>query len=361
MAVATHQNKGSMTPEKQILIRQGKNPDIYPMDHSRLEVYKRCPAQFDFQYNQRLPRTSGDAASLGSVAHDFFEIYINHGLSAAETYVSAMLPLTKTADLKKIQAAITQIKFKGKPYSTERRFHFYAEIAKKTIQFEARIDVLFIYPDQAEVIDGKSGRQVSSNIDNDPQGLFYALACLRSKELSFFNLDSVIFTQAQFQAGKLVTTHFSRADIEKYERYLHACVEEIIADNRFKPKPGTHCHWCPYVASVCPVGKSIAPEFLSLAGRNIKIRATDSEEAQALAEQAMYLDALLVRMKAALRGYMGSTGDQAIETASGQVIIDIVNNKYIRGGTTGILERHPEERNNLTESHYAKLVFKKKE
>jgi hypothetical protein len=307
-----------------------------------------------------MPRTTGDAAGLGIVAHDFLEIYVNQGLKAAKTFVSAMLPLTKHAELKKIQEAIASIEFKGKPYATERRFHFYADVAGKQVQFEAKIDILFVYPDQAEVIDGKTGKQLSSNVDNDPQGLFYALACLRSNELSLFDFKSVIFTQAQFQTGKLVTTEFGVERLEEYEKHLHSITETIINDTRFKPKPGPHCHWCPYVASACPVGQSIAPEFLSVGGSDIKIRATNLEEAQALAEQAMYLDALLGRMKAGLRGYLATRMDAPLETESGVVSIEVINNKNIKGGTSGILERHPEEAKNVTESHYPKLTFKRK-
>lgn len=346
--------------DEQIKIRQGLNPSIVPMDHSRLEVYKRCPAEFNFRYNKKLPRTSGDAASVGIVAHDFLEIYVNHGLKAAKAYVSAMLPLTKHAELKKIQDAIISIEFKGKPYSTERRYHFYAQIRGKTIQYEAKIDILFINGDEAEIIDGKTGKQLSSNVDNDPQGLFYALACRRNEELKVFDFQNIIFTQAQFQVGKLVSTQFSKDQLDRYNEYLHASTEEILADTKFKPRPGPHCHWCPYVASDCPVGKLIAPEFLNVAGRDIKIRATSAQEAEELAEQAMYLDALIGRMKSALRGYMASQNDAPIETESGIVAIDIVNNSYIKGGTSGILERHPEEKENVTESHYAKLSFKRK-
>lgn len=347
--------------DEQIAIRQGRHPTIYPMDHSRLEVYKRCPAEFDFRYNQHMPRTSGDAAGVGIVAHDFLEIYVNQGIAAAKAYVSAMLPMTKHGELEKIQNTIASIEFKGKPYSTERRFHFYADIAGRTVQFEAKIDILFVYADQAEVIDGKTGRQVSSNVDNDPQGLFYALACRRSDELKIFDFETIVFTQAQFQTGKLVTTKFTKDQLDRYEQYLHASVGEVIADTKFKPRPGPHCHWCPYVASVCPVGKSIAPEFLNVAGRDIKIRATDLEEARTLAEQAMYLDALVGRMKSALRGFMGSQSDAPIETEGGIVTIEVINNKNIKGGTSGILERHPEEIDNVTENHYPRLTFKRKE
>lgn len=349
-----------MDRDRQIKIRQGLDPEYFPIDHSRLQLYERCPAQYDFQYNKRLPRTSGEAAGVGIVAHDFLEVYVNHGLAAAKAYVSAMLPMTKHAELEKIQRTIAKIEFKGKPYATERRFHFYAEIAGKKVQFEAKIDILFVYNDQAEVIDGKTGRQLSNNVDDDPQGLFYSLACLRSSELEFFDFNTVIFTQAQFQTGHLATTEFTKQRIEEYEKYLHARVEKIINDTRFKPSPGPHCHWCPYVASACPVGQSIAPELLSIGGSNIKVRATNLEEAKLLAEQAMYLDALLGRLKAGLRGYLGSQNDAPLETDSGVVSIESISNKNIKGGISGVVERHPEEKENVTESWYPRLIFKRK-
>src|SRR3989442_10000401 len=98
-----------MIDEEYVRIRRGENPNIYPMVHSRLALYKRCPAWYKFQYLDRLPRTSGEAAELGSVAHDFLEIYATRGLEAAKLFISAMLPLTKHAELKKIQEAISQI------------------------------------------------------------------------------------------------------------------------------------------------------------------------------------------------------------------------------------------------------------
>lgn len=347
--------------EEYFRIRRGEHPDIYPMDSSRLETYKRCPALYKFQYLDRLPRVGGDAAGLGTVIHDFQEIYLTKGIDAARVYVSAMLPHSKHRDFLKISQTMSQITFKGKPYAVERRFHFYEQIAGKTVQFEAKIDILFLYPGEAEVIDGKTGRQVSDNVDNDPQGLFYALACLRSEELAPFGLSSVIFTQAQYQTGKLISTIFDKKELESFEKFLHASVKEVIEDTRFKPRPGPHCQWCPYLASHCPVGRSITPEFLNLGGKDIKIRATNLDEAKALAEQAMYLDALVRKMKGALKGFMYWNGDHPIETASGKVIVEIVTNKDLAGGINGVIERHPDEKDKVVETHYPRIAFKMKE
>lgn len=344
--------------EEYYKIRRGEHPNIFPMDHSRLETYNRCPLLYKLQYLDRLPRISGDAAGLGSVVHDFMEIYLNQGIDAARVFVSAILPLSKHKDFLRISQTMSEISFKGKPYATERRFHFYAPIGNKTVQFEAKIDALFIYTDKAEVVDGKTGRQLNSEVDNDPQGMFYALACLRTEELAPFEFSDIIFTQAQFQVGKLVSAEFSREDIESFERFLHANVKEVIEDTSFRPRPGPHCQWCPYIASHCPVGQSITPEFLNIGGQDIKIRATNLDEAQVLAEQAMYLDALVRRMKGALKGFMYWNGDFPIKTQSGQVIIETVTNRDFEGGVEGILERHPEEK--VIESHYPRVVFKAK-
>jgi hypothetical protein len=56
---------------------------------------------------------------------------------------------------------------------------------------------------------------------------------------------------------------------------------------------------------------------------------------------------------------MASTGDRDIVTDSGTVTIDVITSKKIAGGTQGILKRHPEEKENVSEYHFPKLKFER--
>lgn len=354
-----------MNEEEQIKIRRGEHPDFFAMDHSRLSLFYRCPAWYDFQYNKHLPRVSGDAAEVGSAAHNFMELFVTQGLEVARAYVALMLPLGKQVELQKIKNAIEKIEFKGKPYATERRFHFYWPVIREkdgkilNVQFEAKIDILYLHIEdfEAEVIDGKSGRNLSSNIDNDPQGAAYSLAVIRSNELEHFGITNIIFTQAQWVTGKLVSTQFSRKDIEVYERQLHATVNEIVNAERFRPRPGSYCQFCPYIFH-CPVGSRLIPTIWNLAGKDLPVRISSPEEAAQVGEQVVYLDAITKRYRDALKGYLFA--NQAdIEIDSGRWTLEVVASRSFEGGMTGVLKRHPEEADSIKESHYSKLKFER--
>jgi hypothetical protein len=276
-----------------------------------------------------------------------------------------MLTLGQQAELKKIKTAIEQIDFKGQPYATERRFHFYWPVLRErddkilNVQFEAKLDILYLHAEdfEAEIIDGKSGRYVSSNIDNDPQGAAYGLAVIRCQELEHFGVMNVVFTQAQWATGKLVSTQFSREDLEVFERQLQATVSEMVNAGGYRPRPGSYCQFCPYIFH-CPVGSQLIPSIWNLAGKDIPVRISTDEEAVEVAEQVLYLDAIVKRYRDALKSRIGQT-NQDIEVSNGKWTLEIVTNKNLEGGTKGILERHPEEKDRVKESHYAKLKFER--
>src|SRR5437899_663156 len=81
------------------------------------------------------------------------------------------------------------------------------------------IHLIFIGPDVSwiEIIDGKSSKDVLPNVDDDLQGLDYSVVVINHPEFEFFSDEDILFTQAQWAKGALVSTKFTNQRIREHQ------------------------------------------------------------------------------------------------------------------------------------------------
>lgn len=310
------------TQEQQLRIRKNEEPGFFPISYSRIKTYMDCKRKYKYENIDKLGRISGDKADLGSAAHVFQEVMFTDGIEAANAAARAMVPLSQAQEWINAKTIIESIVIKKDfLFSAEARMHweFPAEKTEKgldfqnvvpyTVQVEAKIDQLFVYPDlhTIEIIDGKSGRQVpnETELKSDPQGKLYGVVVLENlKELG---IKKVIFTQAQWKFGRLVTVEYSVEELEEFKQQIMAIGQEMLNEQEYAPDPDTHCQWCPFVLN-CDAAQRMLPKTVEIAGIELPPVITNDEEAERIGKGVLHLEAILKRYRAAVRAYTKETG-----------------------------------------------------
>lgn len=318
------------TEEQQLRIRKNEEPGFFPLSYSRIDSYKRCARRYKYENIDKLGRESGDYADLGSAAHVFQEVMFTDGIDAANDAARAMVPLSKSQEWMNAKAVIESIVIKKDHlFLAEGRMHWEFPAIKEmkdansqranelgisssevyTIQIEAKIDQLFVYPDTKtiEIIDGKSGTQVpnETELKQNVQGKTYAVVVLEN--LAGLDIETVIFTQAQWHYGKLVSAKFSIEELGEYKQQLMAIGQEMLNEQKYEPTTGNHCHWCPFVL-MCDAAQKKLPKMVKIAGVELPPVITNDEEAEQIGQGVIHLEEVLKRFKAAIRGYTEETG-----------------------------------------------------
>lgn len=359
-------------------VRSGFYPnEWFPISHSQIAVYDTCPKRYYFENVVRLEKESGEAAELGNDLHGIQLEIAELGIEGARNFVSAMVSLSKTREWKKLKEALDQIAIKREYLlSAEQRHHWTWPVRREyddrelKVQFEAKIDLVFLNPFEnwIEIIDGKSSDDVAANVDHDQQGLTYASILSTNLELApFFESAQIIFTQAQWAKGRLVSTTFSLDELREWLRFLKEKVKRIVNDIDYEPRTGVHCQWCPFIFK-CEAAQKKLPPVVRIAERDLPVNIASLDEAQQAAEGVAYLRAIVRRLESGLAGYLrfleqtGAAGGPAkLEIPGGTWRFESFDNRKPEGGIEGLLARHPEERAGLTGKFYSRLVLKKKE
>lgn len=290
----------------------------------------KCKRRYKYENIDKLGRISGDKADLGSAAHVFQEVMFTDGIEAANAAARAMVPLSQSEEWINAKKIIESIVIKKDfLYSAEARWHWEFPAIKDmpdantqranelgissseiyTIQVEAKIDQLFVYHEDhiMEIIDGKSGRQVpnETELKSDAQGKLYAVVVLENlKELGF---KKILFSQAQWKFGRLLTAEYNIEELEEFKQQIMAIGQQMLNEEKFEPSPDTHCHWCPFVLN-CDAAQRMLPKTVEIAGLELPPVITNDNEAERIGKGVLHLEAIAKRYRAAIKGYAKETG-----------------------------------------------------
>jgi hypothetical protein len=374
--------------EKQKRIRQGTEKGYYPISYSRIDRYEECPAWFKFEYIDKLGHIGSDKAELGTALHVFQELLFTDGIEKANEIATAMVPLSMSEDWENARKIIEQIAIKkDNLYAAEARFHYEfpvlkvgEEVETVTIQVEAKIDQLFVYADQgiAEVVDGKSGRNVEKDVEHDAQLKLYGLTVL--KNLEGLDVHTIVGTQAQWRLGRLPSASWSKEQLEEFGQTIERKAAVMVNDQEFVPKPGTHCMWCPFVLR-CDAGQKYLPKEVTIGGKTLPVIIDNPETAQRVGEGILHLEAMLARYKNSLRGFIKEfrspvrVGEKTFDwhrhytyklsDLEGFIRFGSENNldlsPYVSfNNTTGktLIKNHPEAKESLVSTQWEKFEFR---
>ncbi len=247
---------------------------------SSIAIYEQCPLRFKMETEWNLPRDIPAALHYGAAMHRILLTYYDAQRYGREIGEDQLLELFR-ADLAGagiadryqyelyLNQGVEQLKqffaaAKSSPapevLETERRFEMKVGDATLAGRID-RIDRIGSDPDAIAIIDYKTGKPLSQDdADDSLQLTLYALAARealgkRAERLIFHNLENNAAICSTRSDGELDAV---RLKIEK--------VADAIAQEKFEPKPGFHCNYCPY-RNLCPATERIIPEKLAAAGQ----------------------------------------------------------------------------------------------
>jgi hypothetical protein len=290
--------------------------DTYPLSYSRIARYQTCPRWYKFESVEDLGSTTGEAARLGTALHEFHQTAATDGIETAYRVMSAMVTFSKSRDFQYMRDVAAQLVTKKDAlYGVEVPVNWAFDILRRNesgdelirVEFQSYLDFLFVYPDGVvEIVDGKSGRQLSDDISDDPQGKSYGVGILKHPLLQGLNIWKVIFTQAQWRLGKLVSTSFTLADLQEHEAHIQAIAEEIVNDQKFAPSPGIHCSYCPFVFK-CDAANKMLPKTFEFNGSEFPVILNDDNERD-FVRGYLQLQAIYYRYSDIIRGRVKESG-----------------------------------------------------
>jgi DNA helicase-2/ATP-dependent DNA helicase PcrA len=243
---------------------------------SAIAIYEECPLKFKLEREWNLPRDVSASLQYGAAMHRILLTFYDAHRYGREISDAELLELFR-ADLASAGIAdryqydlylrqgieqLTQF-FQGarnaappEVIETERSF----ELQVGTATLVGRIDRVDLIdranPDSVAIVDYKTGKpQSQDDADESLQLSLYALAVRdalgkRADRLIFHNLENNTPICTTRTDGELTA---ARLRVQK--------AAEAIAQEKFAPKPGFHCNYCPY-RNLCPATEKIVPEKL---------------------------------------------------------------------------------------------------
>ena len=265
-----------------------------PYSPSKLALYELCPARWRMKYVEKLPDPSGPAAQLGKAVHDAVAYLLKGDEEAALSAIAGAPDYEEAKKLfNNIKWLMSDLRRETDLIATEVRFAMDAEFnivdfRSSEAVFRGIIDLLTYNGEEVWIIDWKTGRA-----DPDPKQLvLYAFALSQlGVPQKFGPITKVRF--GLIRSREWLDFPLNEAeDFGIVEAWLKRKIREIETDNEFKPRPGPHCAYCPYI-NRCVTAKELH-------------EITDPIEALRRAEM---LSELAKRYKAFAREYVKNTGE----------------------------------------------------
>jgi hypothetical protein len=202
-----------------------------PWGFSKLDTYRKCKAQFMFQYIKKLPSPGNAAMERGQVMHNDIEAYL-------QGWASELPP--PLCDWKDRFDELKSKKFTAEQaIGLDKHWLPLKDWFHKDTWLRAKMDAKFIEEDLLTVIDFKSGKY---RVPSRDQIELYAIvghalhpeAKRARAEFWFLDADDV-FSQ-DYHAEELLDLR------KKYEQ----AAEAIYATQVWSESPSRDCKWCPY-------------------------------------------------------------------------------------------------------------------
>jgi len=241
---------------------------IIKLSASAVKTYTQCPRKYYFTYIKKAPKQKHDYFDLGNVCHKTLEIfheeYMNNGLSkhktlnelmgfsfkkARQEYKKVSIPII--SDAKKLLINyLSSVKKSGMPIvkGVEASFDFNIDSNIRIRGFVDRVDIMD--DGRFNIIDYKTTKSVQYL--DDFQLLVYGLWLKRE----FTHVDSFKGTYVLLRHNSARKEFdFNYNDVEKVERLLIKCAEQIDNEIRWTPVPTRLCNWCDF-KGICPAQQS---------------------------------------------------------------------------------------------------------
>lgn len=211
---------------------------------SRLQTYNECPLKARYKFIDKLPEPSSPALERGTALHLLAEYYLRGIRKTVPTELKAISEPLK--NLRKCKAlAEAEFAF-DKDWNPVTWFD-----KKAWCRVKADSTIPPVIDDEATVFidDFKSGGRLDAqgNIefkqDYPLQLELYGIAGLITYPAADQARSSLIF----IDHGKTVETEpVHRKDLPALKKAWEKRIKKMLADQQFKPTPGSACRWCTF-------------------------------------------------------------------------------------------------------------------
>lgn len=233
---------------------------INHLSFSQITAFEHCPAQYHYQYRQKIPATPNGAQSFGTAIHrtlsqfyqqvknsnpslkDLFSCYQKNWLSFG--YSSRFQEEKFFNEGKKMLARFYREDFKQKkkPLFLERKFNFFLTEKVKITGIFDRVDK---ENNAWEIIDYKTSQAIDQKqADKSLQMNLYLLAAADPGILGA-NPDYLTGTFYFLKEGQRISVKKTALELDKAKKALIKTVE-VINQSDFAPKAGFWCDFCPF-------------------------------------------------------------------------------------------------------------------
>ena len=279
------------------------------LSYSSISTYERCPAQYRFQYEERLPTTSSPALAFGDTLHRTLHRFHDRPVPVAPSLPELLEMLDGEWVADGFRDEGEELLYREHATSVLTDYHrenagsfripaaleFRFTIEVEGVQLSGTIDRMDRIPGGGyEIIDYKTNRRLPPKavVDRDLQLSVYYVA---AKEI--WGIEPERLTLYFLLPGERMTTFRTPADADDLRRRI-ATVAERIAAGKFEPKANPLCDWCDFQAR-CPLfrhryekeGGDPAPKMTEVVDEWISLKRRGREVYQRLDELAPLINA----------------------------------------------------------------------
>lgn len=238
---------------REMRVRRGQEPGVFPVDPSRIKTYIDCPAAYKRRYIDRIPDEKGPAALLGIAIHEYAEARLQ-GLEPPLPVV----PLEMATDWgimrdtfeRQMEAGLWRLK----DAAIEDRLKWSWQEGAMTVEMQVVIDWWQFNAGYPLVTDIKSGWGVAHD-----DGALFKISTPAELKKSVQGKANVLVVSKQgfdvtggrFQevhlrfGGEVIAADYSLDELDAFEEVLRGQVARMLRDTEYVPNP-----FC----NVCPVG-----------------------------------------------------------------------------------------------------------
>ncbi|HEX2239267.1 MAG TPA: PD-(D/E)XK nuclease family protein [Gammaproteobacteria bacterium] len=206
--------------------------------YSRWDMWDTCPKQAFFKFVAKIPEEENDAMRGGTIAHNEIAEFIRGDRDdALETIRGWRFFGSLFMELRELKALVEQ------EWSFRRNWSATGWFSGDT-WLRSKMDAFIVYADgTADVVDHKTGK---SKPRHALQAELYALTVFKR----YSHVHHVTVRFWYLDSGEEGVHRYSRSgDMAELEAKWTKRGEQMLADKRMAPRPGSHCHWCSYAFS----------------------------------------------------------------------------------------------------------------
>lgn len=214
--------------------------------YSSWRQFTQCPAQWRYERIDRLPKAPPGPPLLRGIAiHEALEAYL-------KTPEGAEIP----PDLESWQHELERLRsLPGLVAEGQFAFTEAGEVCDwkdwDRCWLRAKLDAHYVLKDTLHLVDFKTGRV------RDQDGVHQLELYAWVGFTAFPEIAKVRPELWYLDAGDLDDRHLftRRKDFAHLDRVWRSRAAEVLEAEKYDPKPGRHCHWCPYAGgNPCPKG-----------------------------------------------------------------------------------------------------------